>query len=143
MNKISTLFKVIFAFLFACVISFNLVVDQAMATGEFSQTCENIELDGSFLTADCKRIDGSLEATSINLDYFVGNLNGTLSWGDHNFSQTCKDIGLGQSLRTREYVLNAQCEKADGRTYVATEITLDEDIANIDGLLEYEGYDFF
>ncbi|MCG5060772.1 MAG: CVNH domain-containing protein [Limnoraphis sp. WC205] len=143
MSKISTIFKVVFALLFVCVLSLNLVINPAMATGQFSKTCEDIKLDGSILSASCERIDSSHQDTSINLDNFIGNLNGSLSWGDHLFSLTCKDIGLGQSLSTREYVLSAQCEKADGKTYVLTEITVDEDIANIDGLLEYEGFDFF
>ena len=140
MKKVYLLLKVTCAFLFACVISLNLFVDKAMATGQFSQTCENIELNGSNLSADCRKINGSYQGTSIDLDYEIGNLNGVLSWGDHNFSITCKDMGLGQ-LFTRQYVLNAKCEKADGFTYEQTEITLDEHIANIDGNLKYEGLD--
>ncbi|MBD2482668.1 CVNH domain-containing protein [Planktothrix sp. FACHB-1365] len=143
MNKISTVFKAVFALLFVCLLSLNLVISPAMATGQFSKTCEDIKLEGSILSASCETISGSYQDTSINLDNFIGNLNGSLSWGDHLFSRTCKDIGLGQSLSTREYVLSAQCEKVDGRTYVQTEITVDEDIANIDGLLEYEGFDSF
>jgi hypothetical protein len=143
MKKFSTVFKVVFALLFACVLSFNLVINPAMATGQFGKTCQDVQLNGSILSASCKRIDGTYEATKIDLDNFIGNLNGTLSWDDHLFSLTCKDVGLSQSLSTREYVLNAQCEKVDGKTYVPTEINLDEDIANIDGLLEYEGFDFF
>lgn len=144
MNNLSVFFKLAFAFLLACVISLTGIVDGAMATGQFSQTCEDIGLGQSLstraylLNAQCEKIDGSFQATSIDLDESIGNLNGTLSWGDANFSKTCKDIGLGQDFLTREYTLNAQCEKVDGITYEQTDINLDEHIANIDGVLEYE-----
>lgn len=138
MKKLNSFLKVTLIFLFTCVISFNLVVDKAMATGNFSQTCANIELNGSSLSADCRKINGSGQETTINLDDYIGNLDGTLSWGDHLFSRTCKDIYLGQLLSNREYVINASCEKRDGYTYKATEINLDNHIANIDGVLKYE-----
>nr|5K79_A Chain A, Cyanovirin-N domain protein [Gloeothece citriformis PCC 7424]5K79_B Chain B, Cyanovirin-N domain protein [Gloeothece citriformis PCC 7424] len=108
-------------------------------TGQFSKTCEDITLDGSTLSAFCQKADGyTLNETSINLDEEIGNLDGTLSWGDHNFSLTCDSIGLAQSLFTRTYVLAAECERRDGYTYIPTEIELDEHIANIDGTLTYE-----
>ena len=138
MKKLNFLLKVTLVFLFACVISFNLVVDRAMATGDFSQSCADIKLDGSSLSAECRKINGAYENTTINLDDYIGNLDGTLSWGDHLFSRTCKDIYLGQLLSNREYVINASCEKRDGYTYEATEINLDDHIANIDGALKYE-----
>jgi hypothetical protein len=138
--KISnTLLKAVFAVLFACLVSLNLVVDKAMATGEFSRTCEDIILSGSTLSAYCEKADGyTLNKTSINLDEEIGNLDGTLSWGDHLFSQTCKSVGLGQSLSNRHYTLNGECERADGYTYIPTEIDLDDHIANINGVLKFE-----
>ncbi|MEA5534504.1 hypothetical protein [Crocosphaera sp. XPORK-15E] len=48
MKTVYSLLKVTVAFLFACVISLNFVVDQAMATGDFSKTCSEIELYNSF-----------------------------------------------------------------------------------------------
>ena len=139
MKKLNSLLKVALAFLFAGVISLNFVVEPAMATGDFSQTCEDIELiDGSILVASCQDISGDYYETGFYLDDVIGNLDGVLSWYDGNFSLTCTDIGLGQSLSSRDYVLNAQCEKIDG-TYVQTDIDLDDYIANLDGYLEFEG----
>ena len=138
MKSVSRLLKVAFAFFCACVLSFNLVVDKALATGQFSQTCGNITINGSTLSAECEKMNGAYQQTSINLDNYIGNLNGVLSWGDHNFSITCTDLGLGQLLSSREFILSAQCEKVDGITYSQTDISLDEHIANIDGTLEYE-----
>ncbi|MDJ0731219.1 MAG: CVNH domain-containing protein [Crocosphaera sp.] len=139
MKTVNTMLKVVFAVLFACIVSFNIVVDKAMATGEFSQTCQDITLKGSTLSADCEKADGyTLEQSSINLDEYIGNLDGTLSWGDSRFSLTCEDLGLGQSLFNRHYTLSGKCEKRDGYTLESTDIDLDSHIANINGVLTYE-----
>ncbi|MFM6001809.1 MAG: CVNH domain-containing protein [Sphaerospermopsis kisseleviana] len=139
MKRFNTLLKYVFAVLFACLVSLNIVVDKAMATGGFSQTCKNIVLDGSILSAACEKADGyTLENTSIDLDGYIGNLDGTLSWGDHLFSLTCKSVGLGQSLSNRHYTLNAECKRRNGYTYIPTEIDLDAYIANINGELTFE-----
>ncbi|WP_013321276.1 CVNH domain-containing protein [Gloeothece verrucosa] len=138
MKKIKLLLKVAVAFLFAFLLSFNLMVKGAMATGEFSRTCEDIELKGSTLIANCDTSYGDDVDSSLNLDEFIGNLDGTLSWGDHNFSQTCRAVGLGQLLSTKAYILSAECERADQQSYISTDIVLDEHIANIEGTLTYE-----
>ncbi|MEQ9552093.1 mannose-binding lectin [Coleofasciculus sp. G2-EDA-02] len=138
MKRSFQLIKVALAFLCALVLTFNVVVNKALATGQFSQTCENITINGSTLSAECETRNGYYRTTSIKLDDYIGNLDGVLSWGDSNFSQTCQDIGLAQLLSSREFLLAAQCEKVDGITYSQSDISLDEHIANIDGTLEYE-----
>jgi len=138
MKKISLLLKVALTFLFAGIISFNLIVDRAMAKGNFSQTCFDVTINGSVLSAQCEKINGSYQPTSINLDAYIGNLNGVLSWGDRNFSLTCADAAVAQSLSTRQLELAAKCEKADGYTLNQSDISLDTHIANIDGTLKYE-----
>lgn len=139
MKKIQVLLRATVVFLLAFFVSFNLVVDKAMATGQFSLTCKDITLDGSTLSANCKTRNGGQNNTSISLDEYIGNLDGTLSWGDHNFSQTCSDLGLAQSLISRQFVLAGNCERAVGRNiYSHSEIGLNDHIANIDGTLEFE-----
>lgn len=139
MKKISLLLRIAFTFLFAVFLSFNLVVDQAKATGQFSQTCYDINISGSTLSATCEKADGyTPKDTSIDLDQYIGNLDGTLSWGDEKFSLTCENIGLAQLLSSRQLVLSAKCEKRDGITYDQSDIELDDHIANIDGTLKYE-----
>lgn len=56
MNKLNPLLKVAVSFLFACLISFNFVVNQAMATGDFSQSCSEVGNYNSFLIATYWRI---------------------------------------------------------------------------------------
>ena len=130
-------FRVLFSCLLAIALSFGFLTSNAWATGQFSQTCENIELSGSTLSASCETMSGSYTETEIDLDEYIGNIDGTLKWGDHLFSLTCNDLGLAQSLRGGTYVLAGTCRTRDQRRS-ATEINLDEHIANIDGQLEFE-----
>lgn len=137
MQKITQFFKSTLIFLFAAFLVFNLGIGTAMATGNFSQSCDSINVDGSNLSAICKTRDQTPKQAELNLDSYIGNLDGQLSWGDHNFSQTCENIALGNDFRTRELLLSAECKKRNGEE-IYSYIPLDEHIANIDGILEYE-----
>lgn len=44
----------------------------------WSMTCKNATLNGGVLSAECKRMDGSYNPTSINTDGFIGNIDGVL-----------------------------------------------------------------
>ncbi|MFN6571648.1 CVNH domain-containing protein [Dendronalium sp. ChiSLP03b] len=94
MNKVWLLIRGAMAFLFAFLVGTNFVVDKAMATGQFSFSCDkdNIQINGSILSTSCKKNNGDLQPTSIDLNKYIGNSNGTLSWNDTNFSKTCKKI---------------------------------------------------
>jgi hypothetical protein len=126
--------KICASFFCAIFLTFNLLIGNAWATGGFSQTCENISVDGSNLTAICEEADGFTRSkTSIDLNQYIGNIDGTLEWGDERFSQTCEKIGLAGKNRLR-----AECEKADQRSSLGSYLNLDEHIANINGSLEFE-----
>ncbi|MEG4441551.1 mannose-binding lectin [Microcoleus sp. F4-D5] len=141
MKKVWLLLRVAMVFLFAFVMSLNFVVDQAMATGQFSLSCDkdNIELNGSTLSTKCKKSNGDSQETSIDLNRYIGNHDGKLSWGDKDFSKTCKNTGLAQLLNTRQLILVAECQPADGgNTYYPSELELDAHIVNAEGTLKYE-----
>lgn len=141
MKKLWQLLKVTMVFLFAFVMSLNFVVDQAIATGQFTLSCDknNIEINGSTLSTKCKKINGDFQETSIDLNRYIGNLDGILSWGDKDFSKTCKNIGVAQLLSTRQLILVAECQPAvGGDVYSPSEIELDAHITNADGTLKYE-----
>ncbi len=126
--------KIFVTFFCAIFLTFNLLTGNAWATGGFSQTCRNISVNGSRLTATCEKADGYTPSqTSIDLNKYIGNIDGTLEWGDHLFSQTCNEVGLAGKNRLR-----AECEKADQQSSLGSYINLDEHIANIDGTLEFE-----
>ncbi|MBW4615361.1 MAG: CVNH domain-containing protein [Desmonostoc vinosum HA7617-LM4] len=126
--------KICIAFLCTIFLTFNLVIGNAWAVGQFSQTCENININGSILTADCEKANGrTYSATSIDLNPHIANIDGTLSWDGEQFALTCDNIGLAATNRLR-----AECEKADGQTYIGSYLNLDEHIANSNGTLKYE-----
>lgn len=128
--------RIVTAFVCSLFLAFNLLVGNAWATGNFSQTCQNITLEGSDLTAECAQLDGyTYIPTTLDLDDYIGNINGELQWGDHWFSHTC------ESTRVEGNRLMGECEKRDGYTLESTFIDLDEYIANIDGELTFE-YDY-
>ncbi|MDZ8235626.1 MAG: CVNH domain-containing protein [Nostoc sp. ChiQUE01a] len=125
--------KICVTFLCAIFLSFNMAIANAWATGQFSQTCQNISVEGSTLTADCQNADGyTVSTTTIDLNPYISNLDGTLSWDGDKFALTCDNIGLAGRNRLR-----AECERADGET-LGTYINLDEHLANIDGQLKFE-----
>ncbi|NMG06876.1 CVNH domain-containing protein [Brasilonema sp. UFV-L1] len=132
MKKGLFLLKAAVAFLFALVVSFNLVTDNAWALGKFSRTCENISISGSKLSASCEKANGGFNQTSINLNPYIENVDGKLTWQPSNFIETCRGTGLSGSN-----VLKAEC-KTRNQNFVSTSINLDDHIANIDGKLQFE-----
>ncbi|AFY32648.1 CVNH domain-containing protein [Calothrix sp. PCC 7507] len=119
---------------FFCTVflTFNLLIGNAWATGDFSRTCQGIRIDGSTLTAACQRANGSTRFTSMDLNQHIGNIDGTLEWGDSRFSLTCDEVGLAGRNRLR-----AECRRRD-QSSLGSYINLDEHIANIDGTLKFE-----
>lgn len=103
-------------------------------SSSFQETCSNISINGDTLQATCKRIDGSSQHTSIQLNG-IANIDGKLQFVGSNkpssFQNSCRDISINGN------VLTATCQKKDGGAWVQTQITLDE-ITNVDGHLTYE-----
>ncbi|MEC4887265.1 MAG: CVNH domain-containing protein [Scytonema sp. PMC 1070.18] len=126
--------RILTTFLISIFVTFTLLIGNALAVGEFSKTCYDVEISDSTLTAVCAKADGYTPSeTSIDLDEYIGNVDGTLEWNDHKFSLTCGNIGLIGNNRLR-----AECERADQVNYLGTYINLDEHITNSDGRLEFE-----
>ncbi|WP_287310364.1 CVNH domain-containing protein [Moorena sp. SIO1G6] len=125
------LLKTIACFLFTVAISFGVFANNAFA-GNFSQTCYDSSVSGSILSSICQRMNGSWQPTAINLDEYIENIDGGLTWQYGNFSQTCYGTGLSTPS-----VMASECLTRDQRL-VPTSINLDQHIANIDGTLKYE-----
>ena len=124
--------KTIACFLFTVAISFGVFANNAFA-GNFSQSCYNSSVSGSVLSSTCRRINGSYNHTSINLNRYIENVDGGLTWQYGNFSQTCDGTGLYTPS-----VMASECKTRAGN-FVPSSIDLDQHIANIDGTLKYEG----
>jgi len=74
-----------------------MTVSTAMA-GNFSHTCRDISIDGGQLSAICRTQDQRERNTAINLDRFIGNIDGRLTWGERNFSHSSRDIYVWQQI---------------------------------------------
>ncbi|KAL4077900.1 hypothetical protein J3A83DRAFT_4069677, partial [Scleroderma citrinum] len=65
--------------------------------GGFSESCTNYGLDGTVLDASCRRGDGSIGPTSIDLNNCVTNNNGVLGCGDSGgYSASCSGCSMGE-----------------------------------------------
>ncbi len=118
--------KLLLAGLFVAVVS----AGQAVA-GNFSQTCERISIKGSQLKAFCKRRDQTINATALDLNKKIGNLDGVLAWNSGDFSLSCRKINVEGAL------LTAECKRKDGSNNL-TSLDLDEAIDNTDGVLTFD-----
>lgn len=86
----------------------------------------------SILSAQCRRCNGEWQESSIRLNDFLGNEDGSFLLGDRDFSKTAKDIKVEQSNDSS--VLHANLRKRDWSWQEAT-IDLDTFITNKDGEL--------
>lgn len=132
MKKNLSVVGTVVAFLFAFAVSFNALISDAWALGDFSQTCRNASISGSTLSASCEKANGGYQDTKIDLNPNIGNVDGSLSWADQNFIQTCRSISLSGGS-----TLKAECKRRD-QSWTNASINLDNHIANIDGSLRYE-----
>ena len=79
--------------------------------------------DKGILTASCNKFDGSWVNSSLNLNNYISNDDGSLTWGGTGFINNSKDIRIDHNT------LKAKCQKNDG-TYVDASINLDYFIGN-------------
>jgi hypothetical protein len=102
----------------------------------FSQSSENIEIIGeerNILRAYCHDKNGSGHISSIDLNSYLGNINGEFRWGGHNFTRSAVNVIL------KGATLYADLQREDGTWNNATTVHLDDHITNNDGRLEYMG----
>lgn len=113
---------------------------KALASGDFSRTCQNIKLYTNrymgrvYLNGDCRMRDGNIDHfAAIDLGDYITNNDGKILWSrDGNFQDSCTPPKLFNS-----HILGTTCRKRNGQ-YVYGEINLNEHIANIDGELKYD-----
>ena len=105
---------------------------RAQSASSFQQSCNNIQLSGSTLSASCRRVDGSFNNTSI-LITGIANNDGRLQFtgtGQSSFQDSCSDISVAGST------LSANCRKMDG-SFNRTSILI-PGIANNNGVLVHQ-----
>jgi uncharacterized protein len=104
----------------------------SQSASTFQNSCSDISVSGATLRANCRRINGSYDATSIALRG-IENIDGTLmvtGSGASSFQNTCQNISISGA------VLSAMCKRRDG-SWLTTRLAL-PGIANIDGALQYQ-----
>jgi hypothetical protein len=94
----------------------------------FVYSSRNIALDGALLRADCLDDDNVAQPATINLDNFIGVVDGKLTWGAQGWSSEARNVSISQGI--------LQAEVKHGDKWVASTIRLDEHIKNNNGMLE-------
>ncbi|ACK70098.1 Cyanovirin-N domain protein [Gloeothece citriformis PCC 7424] len=156
MKKTLPLLRIAFTLLLALCFFLNVVPGKAWATGEFSASCTNVTISHNddsnpdtigtpILSASCQNLDGSYVETTLDLNPYIGNGDGILSWaGDkNNFGLSCYDLEISNTG-----MLTGMCfkdiKRVDGKLVIPNpkeieaSINLNAHIANLDGTLKYE-----
>jgi hypothetical protein len=99
----------------------------------FSLSSRDITLDpsGQTLRATCQNAVGNWGPSQIDLDAFIGNIDGNFQWGSSGYSQSAQSPHL-----SGDHTLVAELRKEDG-SLVSPELDLNRHIANSNGVLTF------
>ena len=96
----------------------------------FSTTSRKLRLDAGFLEAECKDGSGRYQLSKINLNSYIANVDGQLTWSSGgNFISSSTDLKCVGAA-----TLQATCMKNNGEK-VTSKIDLDDAISNRNGSL--------
>ncbi|KAF5669444.1 cyanovirin-n [Fusarium heterosporum] len=105
--------------------------------GNFHESSSDIYLeDGHILVARCNDADGEPQESRLDLDYYIGNNDGSFEWGGESFSSSASDISFGLEGDYSVPVLRAFLNPYDGDP-VEANVNLAECIGNDNGTLVY------
>ena len=102
----------------------------ARKTMFFSETSRNIMLADTFLMAEYENIHGEYKYSQINLNYYIANHNGRLTFvrEDGHFKNTSRNVQLVGT------VLHAECKNYK-KEWCSAQLDLDYYFKNINGRL--------
>ncbi|KDR76230.1 hypothetical protein GALMADRAFT_210877 [Galerina marginata CBS 339.88] len=92
------------------------------------ETCSKFELKGTFLHAECHRLDGSIAHASIDLNELIGFIDGRLEWDLKGFSKHCFEYALDGFFLVVKYRLH------EGEHYHIARLDLRTRLRNSDGI---------
>ncbi|CAE7122731.1 unnamed protein product [Rhizoctonia solani] len=96
--------------------------------------------DGHYLVAQLQDSEGNWHQSSLDLNEFIGNIDGKLTWDEKDFSESTKNIWLDTAHAPSLILLKGEGRKEGDEEYAAEDsINLNEFISNIEGKLEYSG----
>lgn len=94
----------------------------------FSRSSQDIALNNGVLSAECQRSNGSWDSSSIPLDDFLGNIDGTFQWGYRAVTQSSRN------LRIEGHVLKGSLRN-EREQWVDASLDLDSNLKNDNGTL--------
>lgn len=96
----------------------------------FSLTSSAISLSGGILEASCLAMDGSTQSSSLDLDQYIGNNNGSFDLTSKNFSRSVHDCVYDKGT------IKGSLRSFDG-TLTTASLCLDMYVTNVDGRLVF------
>ncbi|KAF4962173.1 hypothetical protein FSARC_9747 [Fusarium sarcochroum] len=103
----------------------------------FHESSEDIRLeDGHILIANCGNGEGDYVESTLDLDYYIGNDDGSFQWGGEGFSGSASDITLSIEGDDNVPILRAWLNPMDGDA-VEANLNLAEAIGNDSGTLVF------
>jgi len=125
----STTRKVFFLIMITLLIGLSSTQGGFFRTGsEFSIKSDDTS---TFLNGKLLKMNRRINTASINLDNYLGNLDGSLDWESREFTDSCKECKLVLSK------LSCNCLRLDS-TYLTSEIDLNDRISNSDGFFKVD-----
>ncbi len=85
----------------------------SVAPRSYIETSRHVVLQGTTLTAELQRNDGTWRAASVDLDLLLGNIEGKFKWGEKAFSTSGRSIQLDNTLLRAELGLSNGSWSAD------------------------------
>jgi cytolysin (calcineurin-like family phosphatase) len=100
--------------------------------GNFASSCSNIALQGaSVLAATCNTTGGGTQSTTLDLDPYITNADGTMWWSSSGgFAGSCSACTLSGTE------LTCQCNNVSSQA-AATSIDVNTEVTNCGGTLTY------
>ncbi|CAM1510204.1 Fc.00g005390.m01.CDS01 [Cosmosporella sp. VM-42] len=105
--------------------------------GNFHLSAEDISLeDGHILHANVGNGEGDLVESQLDLNYYIGNDNGSFRWGSAGFADSAFDISFAIEGDDNVPILRAILNNVDGEG-VSCDLNLAECIGNDHGVLVF------
>jgi len=101
----------------------------------FEDTCSNLELKGTHLHADCKKLDDSIQHSYIDLNECLGFIDGGLEWDLKGFKDHCFEYALDGCFLVCKYYHPEGKYQHEGKHYHICRIDLRTRLCNSDGIL--------
>ena len=86
-----------------------------------AESCRNFRLDGARLVCECLLANGEYRTSWIDLDQYIGIVDGKLVWHAKGFSKSCTD------LRLEDTILYAKYEKTGSECFIDLALKLRND----------------